>query len=68
MVPVANAVPRTTIPDRRLYAIRELCQLTNMSPATAWRRLGEFDVRRIGRRTFVTAESLERFLAGLPKA
>jgi len=37
-----------------------------MSHATAWRRIGEFDVRRIGRRVFVTAESIERFLAELP--
>jgi hypothetical protein len=54
------------IPQRRLYSIRELCQITHMSHATAWRRIGEFDVRRIGRRTFVTAESIERFLDSLP--
>jgi hypothetical protein len=54
------------IPQRRLYSICELCQITHMSHATAWRRIGEFDVRRIGRRTFVTAESIERFLDSLP--
>ena len=56
------------IPDRRLYSIKELCQITNMSHATAWRRIGEFDLRRIGRRVFVTAESVEHFLSELPKA
>ena len=54
------------IPERRLYSIKELCQLTHMSHATAWRRIGEFDVRRIGRRVFITSESIEQFLAGLP--
>jgi hypothetical protein len=51
------------IPERRLYSIKELCQLTHM---TAWRRIGEFDVRRMGRRVFITSESIEQFLAGLP--
>jgi hypothetical protein len=59
--------PNNKIPERRLYSIKELCQLAHMSHATAWRRIGEFDSRRIGRRVFVTAESIERFLAGLPK-
>ncbi len=55
------------IPERRLYSIKELCQLTHMSRATAWRHISEFDTRRIGRRVFVTAESIEQFLAGLPR-
>jgi hypothetical protein len=56
------------IPPRRLYSIGELCQLAHLSRATAWRRRHEFDLRKIGRRTFVTAESVEAFIAGLPKA
>jgi len=69
-MPPSIATPslESKIPERRLYSIKELCQLTHMSHATAWRRIGEFDVRRIGRRVFVTAESIERFLAELPKA
>jgi predicted DNA-binding transcriptional regulator AlpA len=59
--------PGDKIPERRLYSIKELCQLANMSHATAWRRIKEFEVRRIGRRVFVTAESIERFLAELPR-
>ena len=58
--------PEGKIPERRLYSIKELCQITHMSHATAWRRIGEFDVRRIGRRAFVTAESIEAFLDSLP--
>jgi len=56
------------IPERRLYSVRETCQLLNLSPASFWRRTEEFDLRKIGRRTFVTNESVERFLVSLPKA
>jgi hypothetical protein len=62
-----GAIVSAQIPQRLLYSIRELCQLVHISPATAWRRIGEFDVRRIGRRTFVTAASIERFLNELPR-
>jgi hypothetical protein len=54
------------IPQRRLYSVRETCQLCNMSPASFWRRVQEFKIRKIGRRTFITAESVERFLHSLP--
>jgi hypothetical protein len=64
---IANPRSDMRIPERRLYSIKELCQLTHMSHATAWRRIIEFDVRRIGRRAFVTAESIERFLDSLPR-
>jgi hypothetical protein len=64
--PAGALSPDSKIPERRLYSIKELCQITHMSHATAWRRIGEFDVRRIGRRAFVTAESIERFLDSLP--
>ena len=66
-MPVSKWLSDGKIPERRLYSIRELCQLCHMSHATAWRRIGEFDVRRIGRRVFVTAESIEAFLTSLPK-
>jgi hypothetical protein len=56
------------IPERRLYSVRETCQLCNMSPASFWRRVQEFEIRKIGRRTLITAESVERFLHSLPKA
>jgi hypothetical protein len=38
-----------------------------MSPASFWRRVKEFELRKIGRRTFITNESVERFLYSLPK-
>lgn len=60
--------PRDEIPTRWLYSVRETCVLANMSPATFWRRVEEFELRRIGRRVFVTAESLDRFIANLPAA
>jgi hypothetical protein len=56
-----------SVPQRRLYSVRETCQVLNMSPATFWRRVKEFELRKIGRRTFVTDESVERFLYSLPK-
>ena len=55
------------VPERRLYSVRETCQICNMSPATFWRRVREFELRKIGRRTLVTDESVERFLYSLPK-
>jgi hypothetical protein len=55
------------IPQRRLYSVRETCQICNISPASFWRRVREFELRKIGRRTLVTAESVERFLYSLPK-
>jgi predicted DNA-binding transcriptional regulator AlpA len=64
---IAKPCSESGIPERRLYSIKELCQLTHMSHATAWRRISEFDIRRIGRRAFVTAESIERFLDSLPR-
>ena len=57
----------SSIPERRLYSVRETCQLCNLSPASFWRRVKDFDLRKIGRRTFVTDESVERFLVSLPK-
>jgi hypothetical protein len=55
------------IPERRLYSVRETCQICNLSAASFWRRVKEFELRKIGRRTFITAESVERFLHSLPK-
>lgn len=54
------------VPERRLYSVRETCQIVNLSPASFWRRVKEFELRKIGRRTFVTKESIERFLSSLP--
>jgi hypothetical protein len=64
----SSSPPSAAIPPRRLYSINELCQLTNISRATAWRRRHEFDFRKIGSRTLATAESVDAFIAALPKA
>ena len=50
----------------RLYSVKEVCRIAHMSPATFWRRSKEFELRKIGRRTLVTAESVEQFLQSLP--
>jgi hypothetical protein len=55
------------VPERRLYSVKETCQILNMSSATFWRRVKEFELRKIGRRTFVTSDSVDRFLHSLPK-
>lgn len=62
-----SPIPGQSVPKRRLYSVRETCQLCNLSPASFWRRVKEFELRKIGRRTFVTDESVERFLNLLPK-
>ena len=55
-------------PARRLYSVKQTCQILGMSPATFWRRTKEFELRKIGRRTLITAESVEKFLQSLPVA
>jgi hypothetical protein len=56
------------IPERKLYSVKETCRVCNMSPASFWRRAKEFELRKLGRRTFITADSVERFLHSLPRA
>jgi predicted DNA-binding transcriptional regulator AlpA len=61
-----EALSERGVPERRLYSVRETCQICNLSPATFWRRVKEFELRKIGRRTFVTHESVNQFLSSLP--
>jgi predicted DNA-binding transcriptional regulator AlpA len=58
---------KTQRQERRLHSVKQTCQICNMSLATFWRRAKEFELRKIGRRTFVTDESIERFLSSLPE-
>jgi predicted DNA-binding transcriptional regulator AlpA len=60
-----NAAPIT---DRRLLTVRETCRLLSVSPPTFWRRAAQFDLVKVGRRTLVRAESVDRFIDNLPKA
>jgi excisionase family DNA binding protein len=60
----------TPAPTRALYSPRETEVLLGISHATLYRLLaaGKLDARKIGSKTVITAESIERFLEGLPRA
>ena len=55
---------------RALYSPRETEALLGISHATCYRLInaGKLDARKIGSKTVITAESIERFRAELPKA
>jgi len=57
-------------PRRRLHSIKNICEETGISPATAWRLIGRDILKtvKIGRRTFVTDDSRERLVTeGVPR-
>jgi len=55
--------------NRALYSPRETETLLSVSHAQLYRLIGagRLDARKIGSRTLITAESIEAFLASLPK-
>jgi len=56
-------------PRRRLHTIKDVCEEARTSPATTWRLIGRgvLQTVKIGRRTLVTDESLQRLVeAGAP--
>ena len=57
------------MPSRALYSPRETEAILNISHATCYRLIaaGKLDARKIGSKTGITAESIEAFLASLPK-
>ena len=57
-------------PARALYTPRETQYILSISHAGLYRQIGKgaLDARKIGRSTYITAASIERFLAGLPPA
>jgi predicted DNA-binding transcriptional regulator AlpA len=59
----ASAIPRA------LYPIKEAEVILSTSHAQIYRLIsaGRLDARKIGSRSFITAESIEAFLASLPK-
>lgn len=64
---VITAVPE---PKRRLHSIRDVGDQAHTSHATTWRLIkrGVLKTVKIGRRTFVTDDSLEQLIAhGAPK-
>jgi excisionase family DNA binding protein len=58
------------LPSRLLYSPKETEALLGISHATCYRLInaGKLDARKIGGKTAITAASIERFLAGLPRA
>src|SRR5258708_29297250 len=55
---------RELVVPRRLHSVRETCDAAHLSHATAWRLIsrGVLRVTKIGRRTFVQDESLQRLI------
>jgi excisionase family DNA binding protein len=49
----------------RAYCVRDAAKYLNLSEATVFRKIksGEIGARRLGRRTLITVEELDRFLA-----
>jgi hypothetical protein len=61
---------RDHLPARALYTPRETERVLSISHAQLYRLIGRgaLDARKIGRSTYITAASIEGFLAGLPAA
>ena len=61
--------PAAAVPARVLFSTKETEMLLSVSHAQLYRLIaaGRLDARKIGSRTFVTAESIAEFLASLPK-
>jgi hypothetical protein len=62
--------PKPYQPPRLLYKSSEAMRALDVGETTFWGLVnsGALDVRRMGRRVYVTAESLEKFVANLPRA
>jgi hypothetical protein len=60
---IANTDPYDA-PRRYLHSIKETCYAAHTSPATTWRLIGRGVLKtvKIGRRTFVTDESLQHLV------
>lgn len=61
---------RHDLPDRALYAPREVERILSISHAQVYRLIGagRLDARKIGRATYITRSSIDKFLAELPPA
>ena len=59
----------SAVPLRALYSPRETETILSVSHATLYRLIGagRLDARKLGGKTLITRESIERFLAELPK-
>jgi hypothetical protein len=67
--PLALLTTSPAVPARMLYATKETEALLSVSHAQLYRLIGagRLEARKIGSRTFITAESIAEFLASLPK-
>jgi excisionase family DNA binding protein len=56
-------------PARVLYSPKETESILNVSHATCYRLIaaGRLDARKLGGKTLITVESIERLIAELPK-
>ena len=56
-------------PARAFYSPKETEAILNVSHATCYRLIaaGKLDARKLGGKTLITAESIERLIAELPK-
>lgn len=61
---------RDDLPARALHTPRETKHILSVSHAQLYRLIGRgaLDARKIGRSTYITAASIESFLAALPAA
>jgi hypothetical protein len=60
----------TAVPARARYSPRETEAILGVSHASLYRLLlaaGRLDARKLGSKTLITSESLERLIAELPK-
>jgi len=66
----SSGLGRDDLLTRALYTPRETRHILSISHAQLYRLIGRgsLDARKIGRSTYVTATSIEGFLAGLPAA
>ncbi len=66
---LALAGTPTAIPARALYSPRETESILGISHASLYRliRAGRLDARKLGGKTLITADSIERLVTELPK-
>ena len=57
-----------TTDDKIAYDLKEVMELTSLRRSALYEVLndGRLEARKLGRRTFVTRDALQRFMDGLP--
>ena len=63
-----GALPLLTPSDGRLtYSVNDACRALGIGRTRLYEIMPELDVRRLGGRTLIMADSLRDYVAGLPK-